>query len=148
LDSLDGQVRLVREPLTIVHHCGNGGICPKMFALAAYTKIEHARSTSASSIALHTALRRDSASRARPRCGTGYLPSAGRRAQARAALRVLVGLDGPPFGLPPRQAVPVPRTKEIEMRGPVVSILIVNWVSILIVNWNTRERVCGISLPC
>src|SRR4029077_1454380 len=55
----------------------------------------------------------------------------------------------PSVGRPRRSAVrraaeaggAVPRSKEIEMRGPVVSILIVNW--------NTRERVMGClaSLP-
>jgi hypothetical protein len=38
---------------------------------------------------------------------------AGRRDAARAALRVLVGLDGPPFGEPPGQAVPPRRLRTV-----------------------------------
>ena len=77
-----------------------------MFAQDAYTKMQHARK--------HFGLVHRAAYGAA--LGLGYAVRAlaperdqsrtGRRAAARAALRVLVGLDGPPFGAPPRQAVP------------------------------------------
>ena len=54
------------------------------------------------------------------------------RRAARAALRVLAGLDGPPFGAPPGQAlVPSGRGRAEMTKEPEISVLIVNW--------NTRE---------
>jgi hypothetical protein len=78
---------------------------PKMFAQDAYTRMQHARKHFG---VLHRVMYSAA-------LGLGYAiravapvrdqSSTGRRAAARAALRVLVGLDGPPFGAPPRQAI-------------------------------------------
>jgi GT2 family glycosyltransferase len=91
--------------MTIVHYAGKAGVRPKMFAQDAYTKMQHARKHFG---LLHRVVYGAA-------LGLGYAIRAlapvrdqsctGRRAAARAALRVLVGLDGPPFGTPPRQAV-------------------------------------------
>ena len=91
--------------MTIVHHAGKAGIRPKMLAQDAYTKMQHARkhfgrvhrAAYTAALGLGYAMRALAAERHH---------RAGRRAASRAALRVLVGLDGPPFGEPPRQAVP------------------------------------------
>jgi hypothetical protein len=79
---------------------------PKMLAQDAYTRMQHARkhfglvhrAAYTAALGLGYAVRALAAERDDSR--------AGRRAASRAALRVLVGLDSPPFGEPPRQAVP------------------------------------------
>jgi GT2 family glycosyltransferase len=98
--------------MTIVHHAGKGGIRPKMWAQDAYTRRQHARK--------HFSLLHQSSYTAALALGYGMRAlapvhnssRAGRRDAARAALRVLMGLDGPPFGSPPRQAIP-PRRQEL-----------------------------------
>ena len=91
--------------MTIVHHAGKAGIRPRMAAQDAYTRKQLAQKhfSPAHRVSYEITL------------GLGYLVrvlapdgrrgSVGRRAAARAALRVLLGIDGPPFGAPPRQAV-------------------------------------------
>jgi hypothetical protein len=93
--------------MTIVHHAGKAGIRSRMSAQDAYTRKQLARKhfSPAHRMSYEVAL------------GLGYLfralapdgrqASAGRRAAARAALRVLLGIDGPPFGAPPGQAVEI-----------------------------------------
>jgi GT2 family glycosyltransferase len=91
--------------MTIVHHAGKAGVRPKMFAQDAYARLQHARKhfgllhrvVYGAALGLGYAIRAIAPVRDQSRTG--------RRAAARAALRVLVGLDGPPFGTPPRQAV-------------------------------------------
>lgn len=91
--------------MTIVHHAGKAGIRPRMVAQDACTRMQLARKhfSPAHRMMYEAAL------------GLGYLvravapdghrASSGRRPAARAALRVLLGVDGPPFGAPPDQAV-------------------------------------------
>jgi hypothetical protein len=77
-----------------------------MLAQDAYTKMQHARkhfglvhrAAYTAALGLGYAVRALAVERDHSR--------AGRRAPSRAAHRGLVGLDGPPFGEPPRQAVP------------------------------------------
>jgi GT2 family glycosyltransferase len=95
--------------MTIVHHAGKAGMRPKMWAQDAYTRMQHARKHFSP---LH---RRVYAAA----LGLGYAARAvapvrdasrsGRRPAARAALRVMVGLERPPFGEPPTQAIPTHR---------------------------------------
>ena len=100
--------------MTIVHHAGKAGVRPKMLAQDAYTKMQHARkhfglvhrAAYTAALGLGYAVRALAAERDHSR--------AGRRAASRAALRVLVGLDGPPFGEPPRQAVPSRGARELK----------------------------------
>ena len=92
--------------MTIVHHAGKAGIRPRMAAQDAFTRMQLARKhfspvhrlTYESALALGYLIR-------------ALVPDdeshAGRRAAGRAALRVLVGIDEPPFGAPPRQAVAI-----------------------------------------
>ena len=86
--------------MTIVHHAGKGGVRPKMAAQDAFTRMQLARKhfSPLHRIAYAGALTLGYATRA---VGTGD-----RRPAARAALRAVLGLDGPPFGEPPSQAVP------------------------------------------
>lgn len=92
--------------MTIVHHAGKAGMRPKMSAQEAYTRMQNARKhfglfhrwAYGAALGLGYAVRAVAAERDPARVG--------RRAAARAALRVLIGVDGPPFGEPPRQAVP------------------------------------------
>jgi GT2 family glycosyltransferase len=92
--------------MTIVHHAGKGGLRPKMWAQDAYARMQHARK--------HFSPLHRAAYRAALALGYGARAVApvrdpsrvGRRDAGRAALRVLAGLDGPPFGEPPGQAVP------------------------------------------
>lgn len=95
--------------MTIVHHAGKGGLRPKMWAQDAYTRMQHARKHfSPVHRGVYTAA-----------LGLGYVTRAlapvldasrsGRRSAARAALRVMIGLDRPPFGEPPNQAIPTHR---------------------------------------
>jgi GT2 family glycosyltransferase len=110
--------------MTITHHAGKGGVRPKMSAQEAYTRMQHARkhfsvphrAAYAGALALGYALR------AVARDGRG--DAHGRRSASRAALRVVVGLDGPPFGDPPHQAValrPADATHEDSNRARPVS---------------------------
>ena len=95
--------------MTIVHHAGKGGLRPKMWAQDAYTRMQHARKHFSP---VHRRVYIAA-------LGLGYAAralapvldksSSGRRAAARAALRVMVGLDRPPFGEPPKQAIPTHR---------------------------------------
>ena len=92
--------------MTIVHHAGKAGVRPRMIAQDAYAKMQYARkhfglahrTAYTAALGLGYAVRALAAERDHSR--------AGRRAASRAALRVLVGVDGPPFGEPPTQAVP------------------------------------------
>jgi GT2 family glycosyltransferase len=92
--------------MTIIHHAGKGGIRPRMAAQDAFTRVQLARKhfSPLHQLAYKAAL------------ALGYClralvpeddPHVGRRAAGRAALRVLVGIDGPPFGAPPHQAVAI-----------------------------------------
>ena len=91
--------------MTIVHYAGKGGIRPNMSAQDAYARMQHARKH-------FSPVHRGSYAAA---LGLGYAARAltpvrdphraGRRDAARAALRVLVGIEGPPFGEPPGQAI-------------------------------------------
>ena len=95
--------------MTIVHYAGKGGVRPKMWAQDAYTRMQHARKhfspihrgAYAAALALGYAARASAPVRDPSRDG--------RREAARAALRVLIGLEGPPFGEPPKQAIPSDR---------------------------------------
>jgi GT2 family glycosyltransferase len=92
--------------MTIVHHAGKAGVRPKLWAQDAYSRKRHARkhfspghrAAYAAALALGYAARAVAPAR--------HTAHAARRDAARAALRVLVGLDDPPFGQPPGQAVP------------------------------------------
>jgi hypothetical protein len=91
--------------MTILHHAGKAGINPKMEAQNAIARMQHARkhfgrvhrAGYAAAVSLRHLVR--------------LVPvrngAAGRRAANRAALRALLGLDSPPFGAPPRNAVRV-----------------------------------------
>lgn len=92
--------------MTIVHHAGKGGMRPKMWAQDAYARMQHAhKHFSPVHRGIYTAA-----------LGFGYgiraiapvldASRSGRRDAALAALRVMVGLDRPPFGEPPGQAIP------------------------------------------
>ena len=91
--------------MTIVHHAGKAGIRPRMSAQDTYTRIQLARKhfSPAHRMAYEVALALGYLVRAI--APDGREASSGRRAGAQAALRVLLGIDGPPFGAPPRQAV-------------------------------------------
>jgi N-acetylglucosaminyl-diphospho-decaprenol L-rhamnosyltransferase len=89
--------------MTVLHHGGEYRTDPRLLAQDAYSRIQFAdkhfspphRAAYRSALALGNALR-------------AAAPGSARREQrraARAALRVLVGLDGPPFGSPPGQAL-------------------------------------------
>jgi GT2 family glycosyltransferase len=95
--------------MTIMHYAGKGGVRPKMWAQDAYTRMQHARKhfSPIHRAAYGAALALGYSARA---LAPVRDPSrAGRRDAARAALRVLVGIDGPPFGEPPKQAIPSDR---------------------------------------
>jgi GT2 family glycosyltransferase len=95
--------------MTIVHYAGKGGERPKMWAQDAYARMQHARKhfspihrrAYAAALALGYAARAFAPVRNPSR--------EGRREAARAALRVLIGLESPPFGEPPQQAIPSKR---------------------------------------
>lgn len=94
--------------MRIVHHANKGGIRPKMSAQDAYTRLQYARKHFAAPhrVAYETVL------------GLGYAVRAvvggESRPAARAALRVLVQRDGPPFGSPPGQAVALRGSDDVE----------------------------------
>jgi GT2 family glycosyltransferase len=100
--------------MTIIHHAGKAGIRPKLWAQDAYSRMRHAkkhfspghRAAYGAALALGYAARAVAPAR--------DATHAARRDAARAALRVLVGLDDPPFGEPPGQAVPPYRTGPFE----------------------------------
>ena len=91
--------------MTVLHHGGEYRTDPRLFAQDAYSRIQFAdeRRFSPRHIGRPTA--------ARWRYGNALraaAPGSARRGQrhaARAALRVLLGQDGPPFGSPPGQAL-------------------------------------------
>jgi len=93
--------------MTIVHYAGKAGVRPKMSAQDAYARMQHARKhfgllhrgTYGAALGLGYAVRALAAEQ-------DHSSGIERRAAARASLRVLLGVDGPPFGEPPRQAVP------------------------------------------
>jgi GT2 family glycosyltransferase len=89
--------------MTILHHAEKAGINPKMTAQDVFTRLQYAgknyspvhRGLNFSVLALRYL------TRAVPLGANG----AARSAASRRALRILFGLDAPPFGEPPRQAV-------------------------------------------
>ena len=97
--------------MTIVHHAGKAGIRPKILAQEAYARKQLARKHfgAVHRVTYVTAVGLGYAVRALAPEGAGS--RVGLRTAARAALRVL-GLDGPPFGEPPRQALPVRLPRE------------------------------------
>ena len=99
--------------MKIVHHAGKDGVRPEMSAQEAYARMLYAKK--------HFSLMHRSAYIAALGLGYGLRalapdnpPHAGRRDAARAALRVVARLDGPPFGKPPAQAVPAYRGQVAE----------------------------------
>jgi N-acetylglucosaminyl-diphospho-decaprenol L-rhamnosyltransferase len=86
--------------MTILHHAEKAGVNPKMAAQQAVARLHYARKYLApmhraayiGALFLHHGLRY-------------ALGGRDRRAEARRALRILLGLDEPPFGPPPRLAV-------------------------------------------
>lgn len=91
--------------MTITHHAGKGGVRPKMSAQDAYTRMQHARKHFSGSHRAAYAAALILGHVVRAIAGGLGSGQSGRRAAARAALRVLIGLDSPPFGEPPRQSV-------------------------------------------
>ncbi len=89
--------------MTILHHAGKAGANPALAAQDAFARLQYARkhfsalhrAAYAGALGFGYALRAVAPGRAR----------AERRHAARSSLRVLVGLDGPPFRRPPAQAV-------------------------------------------
>jgi GT2 family glycosyltransferase len=94
--------------MTIVHHAGKAGVNPKMEAQNTYARMQHARKHfgRAHRVAYGAAL----AARHLPRIVFGG-DSNGKRAANARALRALVGVDPPPFGRPPGQAVNASATR-------------------------------------
>jgi GT2 family glycosyltransferase len=100
--------------MKIVHYAGKGGVRPRMWAQDAFTRMQHARKhfSPVHRAAYGAALGLGYAARA---VAPVWDPSrAGRRDAARAALRVLLGVGDPPFGDPPKQAVPSYRERTSE----------------------------------
>jgi len=93
--------------MTIVHHADKGGVRPKMSAQDAFARMQHAHKhfSPPHRVAYAGALGLGYAVRMVAGGGDAADPKRSRRAAARAALRVIVGLDGPPFGEPPQQSV-------------------------------------------
>ena len=89
--------------MTVLHHAGRERADPRLAAQDAYSRIQFAekhfsaphRTAYKGALALGYVLRGAPSGRAR----------SDQRHAARAALRVLTGLDGPPFGPPPAQAL-------------------------------------------
>jgi hypothetical protein len=90
--------------MRIVHHAGKAGVRPRMSAQDAYARMQFAHKffSPLRRLAYLGALAVGYGVRAIP---LGDPSRRDRRAGARAALRVILGLDGPPFGEPPHQAV-------------------------------------------
>jgi len=89
--------------MTILHHAGKAGTNPKMTAQDVFARMQYSRKHFSP---VHRGLYRAVLAlrylvRAVPLGGNG----AARAAASRSALRVLLGRDEPPFGVPPRQAV-------------------------------------------
>jgi GT2 family glycosyltransferase len=89
--------------MTILHHAEKAGISPKMTAQDVFTRIQYAQKNYSP---VHrgvylTILAGRYLARAIPIGANGTV----RAAASRRALRVLLSLDEPPFGPPPRQAV-------------------------------------------
>ena len=89
--------------MTVVHHAGREGTDPKLKSQDAYSRLQFAQKhfSSPHRAAYRGALALGNLLRA---VAPGHARGEQRRA-ARAALRVLAGLDGPPFGAPPAQAL-------------------------------------------
>lgn len=92
--------------MTILHHFVKAGINPKMEAQYTYARLQYARKnfSPVHRAAYAATLAARHGMRALAPSGTPETRSA-RRAAARRGLRVLVGLEGPPFGTPPAHAV-------------------------------------------
>jgi GT2 family glycosyltransferase len=108
--------------MTILHHAQKAGVNPKMEAQGAYARKQFARkhfapvyrSTYLSALSLRHALRLAAF------CRPGEHARQRREAAGRA-LRVLVGLDGPPFGPPPAQSyadLPQPQLARVVPAAP------------------------------
>jgi GT2 family glycosyltransferase len=100
--------------MTILHHADKVGVNPKMEAQNAYSRVQYARKHFSAphravymcALLLRYGIR-------------GLLSGRGggdRRAASRRALRAMTGLESPPFGKPPAQAV-APRAEEASMRA-------------------------------
>jgi N-acetylglucosaminyl-diphospho-decaprenol L-rhamnosyltransferase len=104
----DGWQIIHLPDMRIVHHAGKAGVRPKMSAQEAYARMQYAhkffsrpqRLVYAGALALGYGVRA---------IRLGGPARSDRRAGARAAFRIVVGLDGPPFGEPPHQAVALRR---------------------------------------
>ena len=89
--------------MTVLHHAGREATDPKLAAQDAYSRIQFAeKHFSAPHRAAYEG--RSLSAYVLRAAAPGHARSDQRRA-ARAALRVLAGLDGPPFGPPPAQAL-------------------------------------------
>jgi N-acetylglucosaminyl-diphospho-decaprenol L-rhamnosyltransferase len=105
--------------MTILHHFEKAGISPRMEAQAAYARLQFARKNFAppyraayvSTLYVRYLLRAALG-------GTDRARSRARRAASRRALRVLVGLEQPPFGPAPHVAVSSERPLA-ETAGPL-----------------------------
>jgi len=95
--------------MTIVHHAGKAGMRPKMWAQDAYTRMQHAHKHFSPVHRGFYALALGLGYAARAIAPVRDASSSGRRDAARAALRVMIGLESPPFGEPPSQAIPTHR---------------------------------------
>jgi N-acetylglucosaminyl-diphospho-decaprenol L-rhamnosyltransferase len=86
--------------MTILHHAEKAGINPKMAAQQAVARLHYARKF------LPPAHRAAFVGSMFAHYGVRYvLGGSGRRAESRRALRILLGLDEPPFGRPAQLAV-------------------------------------------
>ena len=92
--------------MTILHHAGKAGRKPKIAAQEAFARKQLARKhfSPPHRVAYTAALGLGLLMRAVVPSGRAGQAS-GRKVAARAGLRVLLGVDGPPFGRPPGQAV-------------------------------------------
>jgi GT2 family glycosyltransferase len=96
--------------LTIVHYAGKAGHVPRMTAQQAYALRQYAAKHFAPPRRLAFLGALSLGYLARAMAPDSNVAARGRRSSSRAALRVLAGLDGPPFGPPPDQAVALRRT--------------------------------------
>jgi hypothetical protein len=104
--------------VTIVHHVGKAPRSDRLARQQAYAKLQYARKNLGAvrrapfvaALCLSEFLR------------AALLPSRERRRQHRGALRVVLGLDRPPFGEPPATALPAHsaagRATEIDPAAP------------------------------
>ena len=101
--------------MTILHHAGKAGFNPRMASQEAYARRQYLskhygllrRATRISALYVRHGLRAIGPGRDRDLAG-------GRQRAARAALRVLTGLEEPPFGDPPSQALALRTKSEVE----------------------------------